>query len=133
VTYEALKSARDLLINNSDITNIVPSTNIQVGWQHEIKNFPSIILYQTGGSEFGYLGYNTAPSGQKIRRELMNLKVDIISNTSRYQTLQVSDLVTKTMISGLGARKISDYDDFSDSIKAYLKSLTFMYTVFHED
>ena len=129
----ALKGIRDILISDSTLTSIVPSQNIVVGWVNQISSFPTIIIHQTGGEEIGYLGYKTAPSGNRIRREAANIEILVVSRKSRKETLDIADIISPLIIREMSARKFSDAEDFRDDIHAYLKSMTFSFDVFHED
>ena len=124
MTIDTLSTLRNNLIADSAVSGLVSSTSIKVGWQGEITTFPSIILYQTGGTDVGYMCYNTQTAGNKLRLETSNITVDVLSRTSMYHTYQIADAIVPVMISG-GCRKVQDVDLYDDEMKSHRKVLTF--------
>jgi len=119
-----IKQVRGYLISSSYITAIVPSTDIRVGWIKSADSFPCITINQVTGSDVGYLGYNTSTAGSKLRKEETSVQLDIFSQTSRLQTIQIADLIVPLMISG-GCRKESDIDDYISEFNTYRKIQTY--------
>jgi len=124
MTVDTLSTIRNYLCSTSAVTTLVPITDIRVGYQTELVNFPSLAIYQIGGTDVGYMGYNRSTSGNRLRLETSNINVDIISRTSMYHTYQIADAIVPVMISG-GCRKMQDVDLYDTEMEVYRKVLTF--------
>ena len=133
MSYTAIKNIRSYLCSSSSITNIVDKNNIRVGWVPLVESFPSIIIHQVGGEDWGYLGYKTSPQGSRVRRELSSIQIDILSNKSVSEILQIADAIVPIMIASGNARKVGDSEDFDDDRKIYMKSHIYDLTMFHDD
>jgi len=127
------KQIRGHLVSSSALSSYVGASDIKVGWDKLPHEFPSIIITQTGGGAYGYLGYKTSPGGSRIRRETVSMQLDIYSTKSRLETLQMEDIITPLLIVSSQARKESDIDTFDDELKAYRKILSYTITQFHDD
>jgi len=123
---------RGYLTSSSAITSIVPASDIKVAWVKTSDSFPCITITQVAGSDEGYLGYRSAPAGTKIRKETVSLQLDIYSKSSRLQTYQIGDEVTKVMVSG-GCTKQSDIELYNDEVGVYRRTQTYVYFMFHDD
>jgi hypothetical protein len=132
MSYTVTKNIRDYLVSSSSVTSLVDTGNIRVAWGDLPDSFPCIIIQQVGGSDVGYLGYNTTAAGYKIRREEATLQLDIYSTTSRTEVLNIADAVVPVMISG-GCRKTTDIDVYNDSVEAHRKIQTYILSQFHDD
>jgi len=132
MSLTALTDIRKYIISSSAITSLVPINKVKVGWTKFKDDFPCIILNQTSGTDYGYLGYGTSTAGSKLRREEFNIQIDIMSKTSRLETIQIADEVVKVLISGT-CRKESDNDMYDDELGIYRKTQNYSYTKFHED
>jgi len=124
MSLNTLKQIRGYMISSSAITSIVSAADIKVGWVRTEDNFPCITINQVGGTDVGYLGYNTSAAGSHLRKENTTYQIDIYSKNSRLQTLQIADLIVPRMISG-GCRKDSDIEDFNDDLGIYRKLQTY--------
>ena len=116
----------------SAITATTPKTEIRFGWPDEIEKFPCIIITQVGGSDTGYLGYQSSTAGSRMRREEFAFQLDIISR-SRKQTYDLADTIVPMLIASGACRKDSDIDDFDDTKKIYRKIQTFSQTIHFDD
>ena len=127
MAYNILKTTRDLLISDSDITNIVPDANIRVGWSNILTAFPSITITLVSDRDVGWIGYGISPDGSRLHRSDIILQIDILSKESITQISNIGDNVTSLLMKN-GYVKISEGDSFEDNIKAYRKSIRFSYT-----
>jgi len=132
MSLDALLTVRNKLISSSDLTALVPASQIKVGWQKTIDSFPCIIINQAAGNDVGYLGYAASPSGNKVRREQVTVQIDIYSRKSRQNVFEIADEIVPLMIS-LGSSKDSDVDDFNDDLSVYRKIQTYTFFKFHDD
>jgi len=133
MSLAATKNIRDYLCDDPTITSLVSTSNIRVGWPNELDAFPTILITQSAGMDIGYLGYRTSAAGSRVRREEVNIQIDIFSQTSRRETLQIADAIVPVMIASGAARKISDIDMYDDNLKSYRKMQTYSFTMFHDD
>jgi hypothetical protein len=124
MSLDTIKQIRGYMVSSSAITAIVGSNDIKVGWLRTKDQFPCITINQVGGSDVGYLGYNTSAAGSQMREETTMYQIDIYSKDSRLQTLQIADLIVPRMISG-GCRKDSDVEDYNDEFGIYRKIQTY--------
>jgi len=132
MSLASLKQIRGFLISSDSILTLVPSENIQTAWIRTEDKYPCITIIQVGGSDIGSLGFKTSPAGSKLRTERPRYQVDIYSQISRLETLQIADEVTKTLISG-GCTKDSDIEDMDDEKNVYRKIQTYSFIKFHDD
>lgn len=132
MTVGAVKQIRGYLISSSSVTNLVTSNDIKVGWTKTVDSFPCIIITQSSGMDYGYLGYKTATAGSKIRREDVSIQVDIYSQDSKLNVDEIADEVEKVLISGT-CRKSSDVDMYNDELNLYRKVQSYSFTKFHDD
>ena len=116
----------------SAVTDTVPKSEIRFGWPDELEKFPCIIITQVGGSDIGYLGYQSSAAGSRVRREELTFQLDIISRT-RKQTYDLADTIVPMMIASGACRKDSDLDDFDDARRIYRKIQTYSRTIFSDD
>ena len=116
----------------SAVTDTVSDSEIRFGWPDELEKFPCIILTQVGGSDTGYLGYQSSAAGSRLRREEFTIQLDIISRT-RKQTYDLADTIVPMLIASGACRKDSDIDDFNDERRIYRKIQTFSMTKHHDD
>ena len=117
---------------SSAVSSQVPAKDILVGYDKDITNFPTIVLYSVGGMDVGYLGYNKATTGSSNRLETTRIAVDIMSRTSLYNCYQIADAVVPVMISG-GCRKTNDVEEYNEDLNVYRKILTFKRDTIHKD
>lgn len=132
MSYDVLLELRNALISSSDLTNLVSSSNIQVGWKRELTDFPCIIISQSGGVDYGYLGYNTSADGSKLGREEATYQIDIYSRTSMKNILDIFEALRGVLLA-LGYRKTGDTDAFESEYDAYRKITTWKKIAFHDD
>jgi len=117
MSYDMLKDLYDALTGASNITVLVASADIRVGWQNEISNYPAISIIQVGGSAVGRLGYHYV-SGQID--ENFGTQIEIYSQASTKENYDILDQLSKTMISS-GYSKLSDVDTWDDTLSAHRK------------
>jgi len=132
MSVEVMRDFRGYFISSTSLTTLVPAKDIRIGWSSTVDNFPCIILQQSAGSDVGYLGYNMATTGSKIRREVMTIQVDIYSRASKHNVDTIADVIVPIMISG-GCRKDSDVDMYNDDIDVYRKTQIFSHIRYHDD
>jgi len=132
MSLAVIKDIRDSLIQNSDLTNLVTSENIQVGWKRELQDFPCIIITQSSGVDTGYLGYSTSPSGSRTSKEQTSFQIDIYSRKSLKETYDILD-VMKKILKKKGYSKTSDNDTWVEDYKAYRKITTWRYVYVYDE
>ena len=132
ISLQAIREIQGYLSSSSAVTGLVPKNSIKVGWPRTMDSFPCIIITQVAGSDTGYLGYNTAIAGSKLRREEPVIGIDIYSRDSMRDVLSIGDKIIPVLISG-ACRKDSDYDDYIDEVGAYRRLLTFSFNKLRED
>ena len=132
MSLELIRQIQGYLISSSAVISLVPSNNINIGWSRTVDSFPCIILSQVGGSDIGYLGYNTSEAGSKLRSERAVIQMSIFSRDSAYETYQIAEEIKPIMISGC-SRKDSDVDLYDDEMSVYHKALTFSFNRLRED
>jgi len=132
MTLESTRTIRGFLCSSTAVLSHVSKSNIKVGWPKTLENFPSILITQAGGIEYGLLGYRTATAGSRLRREESTIQIDIYGN-SRLQTLQIGDAITPVLIASGGCRKVVDSDLFDDEKNVYRKLQTYEYTKYYDD
>lgn len=132
MSVTAMTEIQSNLINSSSLTALVASSNIKIGWVKELDSFPCIILQQSTGVDWGYLGYNTSAAGSKTRREQFTIQVDIYSRTTSKNVTEIADIIVPIMISS-GCRKNVDTDDYNDELSVHRKLQTYTLTKFHSD
>jgi len=132
MSFTSITHIRGYLISSSSVTSLVNTNNIKVGWPKSLDSFPCVTITQTGGGDYGYLGYGTSTAGSKIRREESTFQIDIFSQSSRLETIQIADEIVKVLISGT-CRKNSDIDMYDDETGLYRKIQTYTITEFHDD
>ena len=98
--YYEYSSLRKILINNSEITALVPSSNISVGYLRSDDSFPKIALFRAGGSSVGRLGYKTSSVGNKESNRISRFQIDILSRDSIEDLENIDDVVIKALLSG---------------------------------
>jgi len=125
MSHYAYSSARNILVSDNDITSIVDTSNIKVGFSVEPDAYPCVTLSQIGGESYGFLGYKNASIGSRNRGDSWLMQVDIYSRDSVAQVQLIADEIEKAFhISGSGYRKVGDVDGFEEGLKAYHKVQT---------
>jgi len=125
---------RNLLISDAELTQMVNPENIIVGWTKAPTSYPCIVIVQVGGEDSASLGYATAPSGQRLWEERISWQINIFSDESRKQTLQIADRIREILFNADGIYyKTADVDTYEDSINAYRKIVTWTRVKFNED
>ena len=132
MSLNVLRRIRGYLVSSSTVGTYVTDDNIKVGWPKTVDSFPCVLIVQSAGTDYGFLGYKTASAGSKIRREDCSYQIDIFSKNSRLETYQIADAIVKEMISGC-CRKVSDMDDYDDELGIYRKVQTYSCNEFHDD
>lgn len=127
-----LKELRDSLVNDSDFTNLVPSSNIKVGFLRERSEFPCITITQAGGGETGFLGYSTTESGSRVAKEEATFAIDIYSDNNVKENLDIYEQLRERMLNE-GYIKMSDIDLWEEGVEAWRKSTSWKTVRFHED
>lgn len=138
MTTADISAIRSILISDSDITNKVDSNNIRIGWVKEISDFPSIIITQMGGSSVGYPGYQSAASGNKLRRDEGTVQLDVWSDTSLHEADSIASDVTQAMLSGdkgdiIGVHQTDDRAMYDEDLEVYRKIHRYDYISFKTD
>jgi len=132
MTLESVRTIRGFLCSSTAVSAYVSKSDIKVGWPKTLESFPSILLTQAGGMEYGLLGYGAAVAGSRVRREECTIQIDIFGD-SRLQTLQIGDAITKVLILSGSCRKTVDSDLFDDEKNVYRKLQTYSYTKYYDD
>ena len=68
-----------------------------------------------------------------MRRENPLIQIDVYSQDSAYQTMLISDQITKLMVASSAARKNADLDGYETEIDVYRKILTFSFSKLRDD
>jgi len=131
MSYSLLKQTRDILVASADLSNYVSSNNIRVGWIEAATSFPLIAITTIGESDVGYLGYGTAPDGQKLHEINISFQIDILSRKSVKEATEIADIVTKELMAN-GYSKTSEVDTWEVALKAHRKILRFSYVYVFE-
>ena len=116
---------RSYFCSSQNILAHVPKGNIQFAWPKTPDKLPCIIINQVAGSDVGYLGYKTSTAGTRNRRSTVTFQIDILSATSRKDTIDVGDHITPLLMVSGNYRKDSDIDTYDDGISAYRKIQTY--------
>lgn len=117
MSYQMIKDLYDSITGNSNITALVSSSDIKVGWQNELSNYPSIVILGGGGNAVGRLGYHDV-SGQID--ENFSPDIEIYSQKSLKENYDILDQLSKVMISA-NYEKLSDNDLWDDTLSAHRK------------
>lgn len=120
------------LVSSSSVTSLIPQNDIKIGYPRVEDNFPCITITPAGGVSYGYLGYGTANTGSKIRRENSIIQIDVWSKNGFYETDNVSEEITKVMISGT-CREQSANNFYNDETGLYRRNMSYSYVYFHDD
>lgn len=111
----------DILTTDADIIALVPVAKVSMGVQKaKPTTFPCIIVTQIGGSDVGYIGYGSAPSGSKFGMERLSYQIDIYNQTVPKTNLTILDAM-KVPLMRNGYHKTSDNDIWDDAFNAYRK------------
>ena len=124
MTETLYSSARNLLVNSSEVTNLVPAKNITVGFTQEPISYPCISITKVAGSDLGYLGYSTSAAGSKMRKSSNSVQIDIYNRDSLLSSQIIGRAVTQTLLDGLSCKKVSEVDIYEENLKAYRKIQT---------
>ena len=131
MTLDEIVALRNALIGDATLTSMVSEENIRVGWVSIVNSFPSIIITQVGGIAKGMLGYSASTTGNKLRRNEGTIQFDILSTTSRAETLQIADRIEKIFLDGISDfqsfTKTSDMDMYDEEAKVYRKIQVWKY------
>jgi len=134
MSLEADIELRNLLISDSQLTQIVDPENIIVGWTKAPTAYPCIVIVQVGGEDTPTLGYGTAPNGSKMWEERITWQINIFSDESRKQTLEIADRNREILFNADDIDyKTGDADTFETAINAYRKIVTWTRIRFNED
>lgn len=125
MTVDKITSLLNTLKSDSELVNLVPSTNIYVGWRRTISTFPSVVLTIVGGSSSGRLGYlNT-----KEREDTITIQIDIHSTKSQYEAGLIADRIEKILLKCPGdiltAEKVGDAQFFDEDFEVWRRSIRF--------
>jgi len=129
MSYQAILDVRNYLISASTVTSQVGTNAIRAGWPKELDTFPTILLSQSSGVDTGLLGYKEGG----LRREEVSIQVDIFSNETRKQVLDIGDAIVPIMISTMSAKKTGDVDMYDNDLNVYRKMQTYSFTMEHDD
>jgi len=120
--YSIYSSMRAHLINDYTVSSSVGASNIKVGFQKIITNFPCISIFRAGSTSYGYLGYSEVPGGNRNRAVDTMMQVDIFHNSVEELEL-LDDYVVKAVMSGAeighGYRLIGNPSGFDESFDCY--------------
>ena len=131
MSYNVVLEARNVLVNDADVTSLVSPTNIRVGWSEGQISMPAIIISIVGETDTGYLGFGTAPEGSRIHRVVATLQFDILSKSSVKETLQIDDAMTEALLEN-GYSKITETDMWDNYLKAHRRIVRFRKTYIKE-
>ena len=129
MSYTAILNVRNYLISSSAVTSKVGTSSIMAGWPKELDKFPSILLSQSAGTDFGFLGYKEGG----LRREDVSIQVDIFSKETRKEVLDIGDAIVPVIISSMSARKTGDVDMYDNELNVYRKMQTYSFLIEHDD
>lgn len=118
MSYTLIKELYDSLYTDTSLTGLVSSGNIKIGWQNTIASYPCISIIRIGGNATGRLGFNTNISGQI--KENFGVQIDIYSRNSLKENYDICDLIKTNLIS-IGYGKLSDSDEWDDTLSAHRK------------
>ena len=125
MSFQEAVSIRSYLCSSSTILGYVSKGNILFAWPRLPEKLPCIIINQVAGSDVGMLGYKSAVAGSRNRRSTETYQVDILSATSRKDTMNVGDAIIPLLMVSGNYRKDSEIDTYDDGLSAYRKILTF--------
>ena len=125
MSYQQAVNIRSYLCSSSSVTNYVSKGNILFAWPKLADKLPCIIINQVGGYDVGMLGYKSATDGTRNRRSSETYQIDILSATSRKDTMNVGDAIIPLLMVSGNYRKDSENDTYDDGLSAYRKILTF--------
>lgn len=117
MSYQLLKDLYDSIKGDTDITALVSSDDIKIGWQNEIANYPCIAIIQIGGNAVGMLGHG-APSG--LVEENFGVQIEIYSQKSLKEVYDILDELADNMLTNK-YEKLSDGDDWDDTLSVHTK------------
>ena len=129
MSYTAVLNVRNYLISSSSVTSLVGASRIKAGWPKELDAFPTVLLSQSSGVDTGFLGYKEGG----LRREEVSIQVDIFSNETRKEVLDIGDAIVPIMISSMSAKKTNDVDMYDNDLNVYRKMQTYSFTMEHDD
>jgi len=132
MSADIMTDFRGYFLSSSALTALVSSNRIRVGWSKVEDAFPCVILHQSYGGDIGYIGYNMAIAGSKVRKELATLQIDIYSKTSMKNVYDIADVIVPIMISG-GCRKTGDIDMYLDDLGVYRKIQSYTISRLYDD
>lgn len=124
MSYGVIKDTRDLLINSSEVTALVQPANIRVGWSEVQVSMPAVIISEVTETDVGYLGFGTSSEGSRLHRIEATLQIDVLSQNSVKETLQIADAITKVLLLNSYA-KITEVDMWDELLKAHRRMLRF--------
>jgi len=125
MSFQESNRIRGHLCSSSAVTTYVPKGNITFAWPQGKNKLPCIIINQIGGSDIGYLGYKSATAGSRNRKSTETYQIDILSDTSKVDTVFIGDEITPLLMVSGNYRKDSDVDTYDDNLSAYRKVQTF--------
>jgi hypothetical protein len=117
-----IKDIRDALVDESDITDIVPTDDIRVGWKKQKIDFPCIIISQIGGKETPQMGCSKSSEGNRWSKSNPLFRIDVGTRTSLYQANQIMNDI-KDLLLGSGYEKMSEFHSYSDKYEAYIHTI----------
>ena len=127
MSYEVLKSVRDILITDGDVLSLIPASKIRVGWSSTVVDFPLVVISIVSESDIGMLGYGTSEEGEKLHRVEVSIQIDILSRASIKETLDIGDAITRALMKN-GYSKSTEVDMWDDLLKAHRRMLRFKRT-----
>lgn len=117
MTTQLMTNLYDNLTNNSSLTSIVSADDIDIGWQTEDINYPSISITQAGGGAIGQLGYKD----KNRTLEDFVVQIDIYSDTSAKKTYNICDEIENILVSS-NYEKTADSDMWEPDLNAHRKT-----------
>jgi hypothetical protein len=118
------------LINDYNVSSSVGATNIKVGYQKILNEYPCITLFRIGETSTGRLGYQTSDGGSRDRESSVMMQVDIFHPTSVEQLEILDDYVKVAIMSGasveLGVRLLSNSSYWDDTYNSYRTTQTWL-------
>jgi hypothetical protein len=101
--YQQYSSTRQILINDGRVTDIVNPSNIKIGYEFILDDYPCITIFRGGGGGTGRLGYKTSPAGSKDVNLNGVFQIDLFHKDSVEDIEELDDAVRKAMMSGVAA------------------------------
>jgi len=128
--YSMYSSMRQYLINDYNVSSSVGASNIKVGYQKILNEYPCITIFRIGETSVGRLGYQTSDGGSRDKDSSVMMQIDIFHPTSVEQLEYLDDYVKIAIMSGastgLGVRLMSNPSYWDDTYNSYRTTQTWL-------